>query len=123
MGSLQLLIRLSLIGLASGNSALEQKLRSIIEQDSRFWNVSLSVAFAVDDGAGGLDISAAAAGYDDHATGKVATTKSMYPSGSATKTYTSVAAMRLVDAGKLDLDKPVYQYVDSWLAKQLLMTV
>ena len=58
MGSLQLLIRLSLIGLASGNSALEQKLRSIIEQDSRFWNVSLSVAFAVDDGAAFLDRSA-----------------------------------------------------------------
>jgi hypothetical protein len=42
----------------------------------------------------------------------------MYPAGSATKSYTAVGAMRLVEAGKLDLDQPVHQYIDPWNAKQ-----
>jgi hypothetical protein len=65
-----------------------------------------------------MSIAAAAGGFNDHASGTIATTDSMYPCGSATKTYTAVSAMRLVEAGKLDLDAPVHQYIDPWNAKQ-----
>ena len=38
--------------------------------------------------------------------------------GSVTKSFTAVRALRLVQAGKLDLDAPVHVLVDPWLRAQ-----
>ena len=38
---------------------------------------------------------------------------SLYPGGSAIKPFTTVASLALAERGLLDLDRPLYQYVDS----------
>jgi CubicO group peptidase (beta-lactamase class C family) len=40
------------------------------------------------------------------------TPDTVFPINSATKSFTGVAAMQLVEAGKLDLDAPISQYLD-----------
>lgn len=41
------------------------------------------------------------------------TNRSIFPLNSITKTFTGVAAMQLVEAGKLDLDAPASRYLDN----------
>ena len=76
-------------------------LQAIADKHAALFNVSLSMAARLSSG----EVIAGAAGLDDHAVGSKVTTASLYPSGSVTKTFTAVAAMRLVDQGKLELDK------------------
>ena len=75
-----------------------------------------SYSFAVRLGSG--ELVAVASGTDDHATGSNVDVHSRYPAGSVTKAYIAVSALRLAQAGKLDLDKPMAPLVDEWLAKQ-----
>lgn len=79
-----------------------------------YYNVSVSGAFTLSDGT----THAAAAGPADRSTGKKATTASQYPGGSTTKTFTTVAALRLSEQGKLKLDDPIHTLVDPWLKTQ-----
>ena len=51
-----------------------------------------------------------------------ATTKTVYRLASVSKPITAVAAMKLVEAGKLDLDAPVQKYVPSFPEKQWPVT-
>ena len=69
---------------------------------------SLSAAIAWD----GQLQWAGATGLADIERGLPATTRSRYRTGSVAKPITAVAMMRLVDAGKLDLDAPLSIYVD-----------
>eukprot|EP00966_Prymnesium_polylepis_P078347 1816426-Prymnesium_polylepis.2 len=89
-------------------------LESFITSASSYFNVSLSGAFTLSNG----KTFAAAGGASNRATGKLATTTSEYPGGSVTKTFTAVVALKLVEAGKLDLDEPVHLKVDPWLKTQ-----
>jgi CubicO group peptidase (beta-lactamase class C family) len=57
------------------------------------------------------EIVEAAAGVLNTRTGVEATTDSLFQIGSATKVYTATLVMQLVDAGLVDLDAPVRQYV------------
>lgn len=53
-------------------------------------------------------------GWADKSNGKKVTTDTTFHFGSVSKMLTTVAAMILVDEGKLDLDKPVKDYVPSF---------
>ena len=79
-----------------------------------YFNVSVTAAFTTSDG----KVHASADGPIDIVAGTKATTASLYPGGSTTKTFTSVAALKLVEAGKLDLDAPIHEAVDPWLKTQ-----
>lgn len=50
-------------------------------------------------------------GYGEAAPGKPVTPQTQFYIGSVTKGFTALAAMKLVDQGKLDLDKPVQAYI------------
>jgi CubicO group peptidase (beta-lactamase class C family) len=52
-----------------------------------------------------------ARGYGDAREGARATAQTPFMLGSASKSFTALAAMQLVDAGKLDLDAPARRYV------------
>lgn len=50
-------------------------------------------------------------GLADEAKNKPATSKTAYRAGSISKLFTAVSAMQLVEQGKLDIDKPVTDYL------------
>ena len=50
-------------------------------------------------------------GLADQAEKKPATSKTAYRAGSISKLFTAVSAMQLVEQGKLDIDKPVTEYL------------
>ncbi len=50
-------------------------------------------------------------GLADEAKKKPATSKTVYRAGSISKLFTAVSAMQLVEQGKLDIDKPVTEYL------------
>lgn len=50
-------------------------------------------------------------GLADEAEQRPATSKTVYRAGSISKLFTAVAAMQLAEAGKLDIDKPVTDYL------------
>jgi serine beta-lactamase-like protein LACTB len=68
---------------------------------------SLSAAIAFD----GQLQWAGATGLADIEAGRMATVESRYRTGSVAKPITAVALMRLVEAGKLDLDAPISAYL------------
>ena len=58
-------------------------------------------------------------GYDWRAfPGSQITTRSLIPGGSAIKPFTASSCLRLMQRGLLDLDRPVYTYIDPWLRAQ-----
>lgn len=81
---------------------------------AQYFNASLSLAVGLADGR----TFTAAAGVNDRTTGSLIEAESRIPAGSATKALTSIASMRLADAGTLKLDEPVYKVVDPWLKSQ-----
>ena len=92
------------------SSALDRAVKGA----AAYFNVSVTAAFTTSDG----KVHAAADGPVDRVTGAAASTESLYPGGSTTKTFTAVAALKLVEAGKLDLDTPIHEAVDPWLKTQ-----
>jgi len=94
-------------------------LDELVKTHSQYFNVSISVAITLASG----ETFAAAYGANDRVSGTPVTTASQYPGGSVTKTFTSAAALKLVEAGKLDLDEPAHQIVDPWLQAQGLPTL
>jgi CubicO group peptidase (beta-lactamase class C family) len=89
-------------------------IQRLVQSQAAYYNVSLSFGASLSDGR----ILAGASGPSDRITGATTTTDSLYPSGSVTKTFSAVAALRLVDQGKLNLDAPFHTIVDPWLSKQ-----
>lgn len=68
---------------------------------------SLSVALTVD----GTVLLAKGYGLANAETGQPVATDTMYGIGSSSKMFATAAIMKLVDAGKIDLDKPVTTYL------------
>jgi CubicO group peptidase (beta-lactamase class C family)/D-alanyl-D-alanine dipeptidase len=58
-------------------------------------------------------------GYADPAAKKPATAETVYRVGSVSKLFTDIAVMQLVEAGKLDLDAPVTNYIPEFKPKDL----
>jgi CubicO group peptidase (beta-lactamase class C family) len=75
---------------------------------------SLSLAVSVD----GTLVHAGAQGLADVENGVPATERTVYRIGSISKTLTAVAAMRLAEQGKLDLDAPVRRYCAAFPAHE-----
>ena len=104
-----------LCGLIMGVTATvrdaQRLIQELVEAQAVAYNVSYSAAAMLHDGS----VMAAAAGFDDHATGSKVTIESMYPSGSVTKTFTAVGIMRLAQQGKLDLDATAASLIDPWM--------
>jgi CubicO group peptidase (beta-lactamase class C family) len=61
-------------------------------------------------------------GYSDLENQVAATSKTVYRFASVSKALTATAAMKLVEEGKLDLDKPVKDYVSQWPEKKWTIT-
>lgn len=61
-----------------------------------------------------------AVGAKNLSTGEPATVDTIYQCGSMTKTWTALTAMRFVEDGLLDLDKPVRTYLQKRARKPLL---
>jgi CubicO group peptidase (beta-lactamase class C family) len=60
-----------------------------------------------------------ARGFGDAGDNRPATTETPFLLGSTSKSFTALAAMQLVDAGRLDLDAPAREYVPEFqLAEQ-----
>jgi CubicO group peptidase (beta-lactamase class C family) len=57
---------------------------------------------------------AKAYGLADTLTGRPVTTKTPFSAGSISKLVAAVAALKLVEEGKMDLDKPINAYLTSW---------
>ncbi|PWW05092.1 CubicO group peptidase (beta-lactamase class C family) [Paenibacillus cellulosilyticus] len=57
------------------------------------------------------------AGKNDAAGKKPLTADTMYGIGSTSKMFTTAAVMQLVDAGRIDLDQPVVQYISDFTMK------
>ena len=106
--SLQLL-SLALLGAGSREVALEKQLQKIIDDFSAFWNVSAS--FAIHNESVQIAVAAGANDYSRPATSRLSP-ETRIPSGSATKLFTSVSVLRLVENGTLQLDDPVAPLVD-----------
>lgn len=86
---------------------VESRISEVMEQ----WNVEgLSLGIVKD----GQTVLAKGYGRRDKAAEKDMTEKTVLPIGSATKSFTALALGMLVDEGKLDLDKPVKDYIP-WL--------
>ena len=97
---------------AAAQAKLLTTLQPLLDAASHAANISISVGLA--DGDGGFG---ATAGVDDRTTGAPTTLRSRFPAGSVTKTYTAAIVMRLHDAGKIDLDKPVAPVIDPFLRR------
>lgn len=57
---------------------------------------------------------AKAYGLADTLTGRPVTTETLFSAGSISKLVAAVAALKLVEEGKMDLDQPVNAYLTSW---------
>ena len=89
-----------LCGLIMGVTATVRDAQRLIQElaeASSGLTMSYSAAAMLHDGS----VMAAAAGFDDHATGSKVTIESMYPSGSVTKTFTAVGIMHWLNRASL----------------------
>ena len=114
------LLFVGIVGGACASGTLTAALQNVIDARAHQDNVSYSFAVVGDESASGELSAAVVAGFDDRASGLLATTESRYPVGSVTKPYTAVAAMRLREQGRLDLDAPVHIILDPFFAAQAL---
>lgn len=113
---------------------LQLEMQKIINDAASYYNISFSASIALGTTSnvqftGNLSsneveifddmvVVSAAAGYNDHKTGTKVDTNSLYPAGSITKLYTAVDLLIAAEEGLIDLDEPVYKYIDPWHAKQ-----
>jgi CubicO group peptidase (beta-lactamase class C family) len=58
-----------------------------------------------------------AAGVQHHETGALMTTEDLVPLGSLTKAYTTMAVMRLIDAGKMGFNDTIVEHADAILMR------
>eukprot|EP00041_Stephanoeca_diplocostata_P007460 m.105981 g.105981 ORF g.105981 m.105981 type:complete len:614 (+) comp16888_c0_seq1:169-2010(+) len=113
---------------------LQSEIQQIINDAAKYYNISFSASIAIGASAT-FDSSAyassqdveiftdmivvsAASGYNDHKLGTKVDTNSLYPAGSITKLYTAIDLLIAAEEGLIDLDEPVYKYIDPWHAKQ-----
>jgi CubicO group peptidase (beta-lactamase class C family) len=96
---------------AADRRAIVATLTPLFEQASEASSLAFSLGLADGDGAFGVAASPPTGG------GKV-DGSSRYPMGSVTKTWSTVAALRLAERGVLDLDEPISAYVDPWLEQR-----
>eukprot|EP00039_Didymoeca_costata_P031066 m.32957 g.32957 ORF g.32957 m.32957 type:complete len:527 (-) comp8472_c0_seq1:3912-5492(-) len=88
-------------------------LQEAIDKKALEWNTTLSVAISMGPGS----VLAACSGYSDRK-GKVkCSVGDKYPVGSVTKPYTAVAIMQFKELGMIDIDAPIYTYVDPVLKR------
>lgn len=80
---------------------------------------SVSVAVSIDNEV----VWAAALGMADVGEGRAVNLETVYRSGSIAKSMTGLAAVKLVEEGKLELDRPVREYVPSFPEKRWEPTV
>ena len=99
----------------AATSTITQDLQAVVDDLSRQFNVSYSFAFKRGD-----EEVAVASGWASHEAGKEyrATTASLFPAGSVTKTFMAVTMLQLAEAGRVDLDRSIASYVDPWNAAQ-----
>jgi D-alanyl-D-alanine carboxypeptidase len=81
---------------------------TVISADAALFNASFQVGFSHSL----LGVFGAAAGIEDHLTGRKMSTDAMIPMGSVTKTYTAAAVMQAAERGIIDLDSPAFKYAD-----------
>ena len=104
---------------AAQTSDLQKVIQQALDYGASQYNISWTAAVTLVHADGSPPtVAAAAAGINDHATGSTVTAASLFPGGSANKPYTSSAVMRLHEAGTIDIDAPVHQYIDPWLYNQ-----
>ena len=107
------LIGSSAVSVSGPPEALQRTVQHILDKHAARFNVSFSSGITW---GGGASVHAVA-GVEERASGRQATLFTLYPLGSVTKTYTTVAALRLAEAGMLDLDAPVASLVDPFLTR------
>jgi CubicO group peptidase (beta-lactamase class C family) len=71
----------------------------------------------------GQTVYARSVGYADLEQQVPAAAETVYEIGSITKCYTAIAVLTLVDAGKLDLDAPLSQYLPDYVGPARAVTV
>lgn len=86
--------------------ALEKSREALVKLRAEDFYPSLSVSVIHD----GAEVWAEAAGYADLKERTAATADTVYAIGSVSKSLTAAAAMKLVEAGVVDLDTPVHEY-------------
>lgn len=89
------------------------ELQAIVKQQAEKYNTSFSFAFKSND-----QMIEVAAGVNDHRTGSMVDSDSVYPGGSLTKSYTAAMLMQLVEQSLVGLDDLVYEHLDPWLTQQ-----
>lgn len=94
--------------LKPGWEEIASEIRPIIEQMMADNTITgISVALADRDGA----VWTEGFGFADAAAGKIADADTMFEIGSVSKTFTGIMVMQLADQGKLDIDRPVSDYI------------
>ena len=88
-------------------------LQAQLDGVAAYFNTSFSLAIRW--GSDEASTFAAASGDDDRTAHTKMTTASKFPLGSATKTWTAVAALRANESGAIDLDGPAAPHVDKLL--------
>lgn len=102
----------TVLGLKDQDS-VQQILQAALDKHCDFWNMTVSVAYYNKS----FEV-AAASGFSDYTPGqqRKMTVNDSIPSGSATKMFTAVSVLRLVDKGFIDLDDFVAPLIDQYLA-------
>ncbi len=109
--SLRLLSPLALLVLVTGSSTSTDDLDTfILKQMAQRKVAGLSIAI-ID---GGRIVDARAYGYTDRAGGRRVDTTTLFQAGSISKAVAALAALRLVEQGKLDLDADVNATLRTW---------
>jgi CubicO group peptidase (beta-lactamase class C family) len=90
-------------------AAVEALVDPLVRDQLERRRIAGAVVVIVDDGA---VILSRGYGYADVATGRAMTDETPVRIGSITKTLTAIAAMQLVESGRLDLDRNVRDYAD-----------
>lgn len=100
---------------STGTDALKEKLQSILDKHSSFWNASFSVGVHNSS----LEV-AVAAGLNDYANGSSKlTVNHKIPMGSTTKMFTAASVLKLAMEEKLSLNDTVAPAIDAYLAQAL----
>jgi len=103
-------IEMDLIGTRTD---IAQKLKDLVESKRDADGTAVSAAFIKD----GALVAAFACGTQDGDPVKPATVDDLYCVGSVSKIYCALAVMKLVEMGKVGLDKPVVEYLPRFTMK------